>query len=123
VGIVGLGVDICEIARMERAISRHPTLRDRVFTPEEIAYCDSKARPAESYAGRFAAREATIKALGGYRGRRWQDISVTRHPSGAPSVRLDGNAKRRADELGVTEVLITFTHEKTSAVAFALAIR
>ena len=121
--IVGLGVDICEIARMERAISRHPTLRDRVFTPEEIAYCDSKARSAESYAGRFAAREATIKALGGYRGRRWQDISVTRHPSGAPSIRLDGNAKRRADALGVTEVLITFTHEKTSAVAFAVAVR
>ncbi len=119
--IVGLGVDICEIARMERAISRHRTLRDRVFTPEEIAYCDSKARPAESYAGRFAAREATIKALGGYRGRRWQDISVTRHPSGAPAVRLDGNAKRRADALGVTDVLITFTHEKTSAVAFAIA--
>ena len=121
--IVGLGVDICEIARMERAISRHPTLRDRVFTPEEIAYCDSKARPAESYAGRFAAREATIKALGGYRGRLWQDISVTRHPSGAPSIRLDGNAKRRADALGVTDVLITFTHEKTSAVAFAIAVR
>ena len=121
--IVGLGVDICEIARMERAISRHPTLRDRVFTPEEIAYCESKARSAESYAGRFAAREATIKALGGYRGRRWQDISVTRHPSGAPSIRLDGNAKRRADALGVTDVLITFTHEKTSAVAFAVAVR
>jgi holo-[acyl-carrier protein] synthase len=123
VDIVGLGVDICEIERMERAISRHPTLRDRVFTPEEIAYCDSKARPAESYAGRFAAREATIKALGGYRGRLWQDISVTRHPSGAPSIRLDGNAKRRADALGVDEVLITFTHEKTSAVAFAIAVR
>ena len=120
--IVGLGVDICEIARMERAISRHPTLRDRVFTPEEIAYCDSKARPAESYAGRFAAREAAIKALGGYRGRLWQDISVTRHPSGAPSIRLDGNAKRRADALGVRDVLITFTHEKTNAVAFAVAV-
>jgi holo-[acyl-carrier protein] synthase len=123
VDIVGLGVDICEIARMERAISRHATLRDRVFTPEEIAYCDSKARPAESYAGRFAAREATIKALGGYRGRLWQDISVTRNPSGAPAMRLDGNAKRRADALGVTDVLITFTHEKTSAVAFAVAVR
>jgi holo-[acyl-carrier protein] synthase len=122
VDIVGLGVDICEIARMERAISRHPTLRDRVFTPEEIAYCDSKARPAESYAGRFAAREAAIKALGGYRGRLWQDISVTRHPSGAPSIRLDGNAKRRADALGVRDVLITFTHEKTNAVAFAVAV-
>jgi holo-[acyl-carrier protein] synthase len=121
--IVGLGVDICEIPRMERAISRHPTFRDRVFTPEEIAYCESKARPAESYAGRFAAREATIKALGGYGGRRWQDISVTRHPSGAPGIRLDGNAKRHADALGVTEVLITFTHEKTNAVAFAVAVR
>jgi holo-[acyl-carrier protein] synthase len=121
--ILGLGVDICEIERMERALERHGTMRERVFTPEEIAYCDSKARPAESFAGRFAAREATIKALGGYRGRRWQDISVTRHPSGAPSVRLDGNAKRRADELGVTGVLITFTHEKTSAVAFAVAVR
>jgi len=122
VEILGLGVDLCEIARMERAIGRHPTLRERVFTPEEIAYCDSKARPAESYAGRFAAREAVIKALGGYRGKRWQDISVTRAPSGAPAIRLDGNAKTRADALGVSKVLITFTHEKTNAVAFAVAV-
>ena len=120
--IVGLGVDICEIARMERALGRHPTMRARVFTPEEIAYCDGKARPAESYAGRFAAREAVIKALGGYRGKLWQDISVTRHPSGAPIIALAGNAKRRADALGITRVLITFTHEKTSAVAFAVAV-
>jgi holo-[acyl-carrier protein] synthase len=123
VEISGLGVDLCEIARIERAIARHPTFRDRVFTPEEIAYCESRARPAESYAGRFAAREATIKALGGYPGRRWQDISVTRHPSGAPAIRLDGNAKRRADTIGVTDVLISFTHERTNAVAFAIAIR
>jgi len=123
VDIVGLGVDICEIARIERALARHPTMRERVFTAEEIAYCDGKARPAESYAGRFAAREATIKALGGYRGRRWQDISVTRAPSGAPAIRLEGNAERRADGLGVDEVLVTFTHEKTNAVAFAVAVR
>jgi holo-[acyl-carrier protein] synthase len=122
VEIVGLGVDICEIARMERALSRHPTMRQRVFTPEEIAYCDGKGRPAESFAGRFAAREAVIKALGGYRGRHWQDISVTRRPSGAPAIALAGNAKRRADALGVTGVHITFTHEKTNAVAFALAV-
>ncbi|MGZ4131939.1 MAG: holo-ACP synthase [Actinomycetota bacterium] len=120
--IVGLGVDICEIARMERALARHPTMRERVFTSEEIAYCDSKARPAESYAGRFAAREAVIKALGGYRGKRWQDISVTRHPSGAPSIALTGNAKRHAAGLGITRVLVTFTHEKTNAVAFAVAV-
>jgi holo-[acyl-carrier protein] synthase len=122
VEIAGLGVDICEIARMERALARHPTMRARVFTPEEIAYCDGKARPAESFAGRFAAREAVIKALGGYRGRRWQDISVTRHPSGAPAIALTGNAKRRADALGISRVLITFTHEKTNAVAFAVAV-
>lgn len=122
VEILGLGVDICEIGRIERALRRHPTMRERVFTPEEIAYCDSKARPAESYAGRFAAREAAIKALGGYRGRVWQDISVTRSPAGAPAIRLQGNAKRRADELGVSRVLISFTHEKASAVAFAVAV-
>ncbi|MEP6477090.1 MAG: holo-ACP synthase [Actinomycetota bacterium] len=120
--ILGLGVDICEIARMERALDRHPTLRARVFTPEEIAYCDGKARPAESFAGRFAAREAVIKALGGYRGRGWQDISVTRHQSGAPQILLSGNAKRRADLLGLDRVLITFTHERTNAVAFAVAV-
>jgi holo-[acyl-carrier protein] synthase len=123
VEIVGLGVDICEIARMEQALARHPTMRERVFTAEEIAYCDGKARPAESFAGRFAAREATIKALGGYRGRRWRDISIDRHPSGAPSIALAGNAKVRADALGVDRVLITFTHEKTNAVAFAVAVR
>jgi holo-[acyl-carrier protein] synthase len=122
VEILGLGVDLCEIARMERALARHPTMRERVFTPEEIAYCDSKARPAESYAGRFAAREAVIKALGGYRGRRWLDISVARAPSGAPAIRLEGNAKSRADALGISKVLITFTHEKTNAVAFAVAV-
>jgi holo-[acyl-carrier protein] synthase len=122
VEIVGVGVDICEIARMERALARHPTMRARVFTPEEIAYCDGKARPAESYAGRFAAREAVIKALGGYRSRRWQDISVTRNPAGAPAILLAGHAKRRADGLGVAEVLVTFTHEKTNAVAFAIAV-
>lgn len=120
--ILGLGVDICEIERMERALRRHPAMRERVFTPEERAYCDSKARPAESYAGRFAAREAVIKALGGYRGKRWQDISVSRAPSGAPAIRLEGNAKVRADALGISKVLITLTHEKTSAVAFALAV-
>ena len=120
--IRGLGVDICEIARMERALARHPTMKERVFTAEEIAYCDSKARPAESYAGRFAAREAVIKALGGYRGKRWQDISVTRAPSGAPAIRLTGNAKLHADLLGIAEVLVTFTHERTNAVAFAVAV-
>ncbi len=120
--IAGLGVDICEIVRMERALARHPTMSERVFTAEERAYCDGKARPAESYAARFAAREAVIKALGGYRAKRWQDISVSRHPSGAPSIVLAGNAKVRADALGISRVLITFTHERALAVALAVAV-
>lgn len=123
VEIAGLGVDICEIARMERALERHPSMRERVFTDEERTYCERKARPAESYAGRFAAREAVLKALGGYPRRGWKDISVVRAPSGAPAIRLVGNALRRAESLGVSEVLVTFTHEKTNAVAFAVAVR
>jgi holo-[acyl-carrier protein] synthase len=122
VEIVGLGVDICDIDRMARALARHPKMRERVFSAEERAYCDSKARPAESYAGRFAAREAVIKALGGYRGKRWRDVSVSRAPTGAPAIELGGNAKVRADLLRVDRVLITFTHERTHAVAFAIAV-
>lgn len=120
--IVSIGVDVCDIGRMERALGRHPTMARRVFTPEEIAYCDSKARPAESYAGRFAAREAVIKALGGYLGKKWQDISVARHPSGAPSIALAGNAKRRADMLRISGFHLSFSHEHHVAVAMVVAV-
>ena len=122
VNIVGLGVDICEIARMERALARHPSMRNRVFTDEEIEYCEGRARPAESYAGRFAAREAVIKALGGYRGKRWKDISVRRSPTGAPAIELTGGASHRAELLGIERILVTFTHERSHAVAFCVAV-
>jgi holo-[acyl-carrier protein] synthase len=122
VSIVSVGVDLCDIARIERALARHPTFRERFFTTEEIAYCDSRARPAESYAGRFAAREAVIKALGGYFGKRWKDISVSRARSGEPAILLEGNAKLRADHLGIERFLISFTHERTMAVAFCVAV-
>ena len=84
VEIVGLGVDICEIARMERALARHPTLRTRVFTPEEIAYCDGESPAGRVLRGQVRGAGGDIKALGGYRASGWQDISVARHPSGAP---------------------------------------
>ena len=120
--ILGIGVDVVDVGRMKRALSRHPTFAPRVFTDEENAYCTRGGTPAECYAGRFAAREAVIKALGGLRGAKWKDISVSRAPSGAPSIALAGNAKRRADTLGVTRVLLTVTHEKTNAIAFAVAV-
>ena len=121
--LVSIGVDLCSITRMERALERHPTMPGRVFTDEEVAYCASRARPAESYAGRFAAREAVIKALGGYWGKRYKDISVSRHASGAPSIVLAGNAATRADQLGIERFMISFTHDHEVAVAFCVGVR
>lgn len=120
--IVSVGVDICDVGRMERALARHPTMARRVFTDEEVAYCETRARPAESYAGRFAAREAVIKALGGYWGKRWKDISVSRDVTGAPTIVLGGNAKARSEHLGIARFLLSFSHEHHSAVAFCVAV-
>lgn len=120
--IVGVGVDLVDVTRVERMLERYPRFPERVFTPAEVAYCESKANRATSYAGRWAAREATRKALGGIRRMRWHDVRVDRAPSGAPRMVLEGTAKERADALGVTEVLISFTHERTMATAFAIAV-
>ena len=122
VEILGLGVDLCDIGRMERALARHPTMARRVFTEEEMAYCESTARPAEGYAGRFAAREAVVKALGGYAGRGWKDVSVSRAGSGAPAILLTGNARAQAAALGIDRLLVSFSHERHAAVAFCVAV-
>lgn len=121
-GVVGVGVDLVDIERIRRMLDRHPTFRERVFTPAEVAYCESKASTAERYAARWAAREATIKALGGIRGLRYHDISVGRHRSGAPVILLEGQAKLRAEERGVREVLVSFSHERAMAAAFCVAV-
>ena len=120
--ILGIGVDVVEIERVRRLLRTRPSFRQRVFTPAEVAYCEGKAAPAESYAARWAAREAARKALGGVRGLRWHDISVERAPSGAPRMALTGPAKARADRLGVGEVLVSFSHERSVATAFCVAV-
>jgi holo-[acyl-carrier protein] synthase len=122
VDVVGIGVDLVDIDRVRRMLDRHPRFRERVFTPAEVAYCESKASPAERYAARWAAREATIKALGGIRGLRYHDISVGRHRSGAPVILLEGQAKLRAEERGVRQVLVSFSHERAMAAAFCVAV-
>jgi holo-[acyl-carrier protein] synthase len=118
--IVGLGLDIAEIDRIEAAIARHgqPFL-DRLFTPAEISYCESHRNKAERYAARFAAKEATMKALGtGWsRGVRWRDIEVAREPSGKPRIRLEGAARQIADRLGVKNISLSITHSGNLAVA------
>jgi holo-[acyl-carrier protein] synthase len=118
--IVGLGVDIAEVDRVEAAIRRHgEAFLRRIFTAAEIAYCERHRNKAERYAGRFAAKEATMKALGtGWRkGVRWVDIEVVRNSSGKPSVLLRGMAKQFAEQLRVRNISLSITHSGLTALA------
>jgi holo-[acyl-carrier protein] synthase len=118
--VVGLGLDIAEIDRIEAAIVRYGApILDRLYTPSEVAYCESYKNRYERYAGRFAAKEAAMKALGtGWRhGVRWRDIEVTREPSGKPTLRLEGVARAFADRLGVKNISLSITHSGNFALA------
>ena len=120
----GVGVDILEISRMERAATRHPSFLSRVFTEEERAYCESCARPLEHYAARFAAREAVLKALGtGFsQGIGLADVSVANNEAGRPEAVLVGRAREVADELGIVEVALSLSYTHDIAVANAVAM-
>jgi len=123
--IIAIGVDQAEIARMSRAVD-HPKwgqrFRRRVFTAAEIAYCESRKRHSESFAARFAAKEAVMKALGtGMSGVGWCEIEVVREGEEAPVVRLSGAAARRAAELGIERWHVALTHSGDSATAFVVA--
>jgi holo-[acyl-carrier protein] synthase len=118
--IVGLGLDIAEIDRIEAAIVRHGApFIERLFTPREAAYCESHRNRFERYAGRFAAKEAAMKALGtGWRmGVRWRDIEVVREPGGKPTLQLTGVTRELADKLGVKNISLTITHSGNLALA------
>lgn len=118
--IVGLGVDIAEIDRIEAAMVRHgAAFLDRLFTPSEQAYCETYKNRGERYAARFAAKEAAMKALGtGWRhGIRWRDIEVTREASGKPTLRLEGVAREFAERMGVRNISLTITHSGNLALA------
>ena len=118
--IVGLGIDIAEIDRIEAAIQRHgdPFL-NRVYSPAEIQYCEQHLNRYERYAGRFAAKEAGMKALGtGWRrGVRWVDLEVVRMRGGKPTLALHGRAEEIAGALGVTNISLSITHSGNLAVA------
>lgn len=118
--IVGLGLDIAEIDRVGAAITRHGAhFLERLYTPREVAYCESHKNRFERYAARFAAKEAAMKALGtGWRnGIRWRDIEVTREPSGKPTLALEGVARQFADRLGVRTISLSITHSGNLALA------
>ena len=122
--IKGIGVDIVEIERIQKAIeARKERFLDRIFTPDERNYCDSKPRPWRHFAARFAAKEAVSKALGsGKRGMHWTDIEVCRDSQGRPYIKLTGGAALRAQEKGVCDVAISLSFNRDSAIASAVAL-
>jgi holo-[acyl-carrier protein] synthase len=114
---VGVGIDLLEIDRLERALARRPRLAERLFTDGERAYAATRPRPAMHLAARFCAKEAVAKALQ-LRDGSWLDVEVVGGGDGPPSVVLSGAAERRARELGVTISLsLTHTHGMAGAVA------
>ena len=121
--IVGTGIDIAEVERIEQTIARFGgRFKERVFTADEIRYCESKANKAERYAARFAAKEAGMKAIGtGWsHGVRWQDIEVRRLPGGRPTVVFHGKAGEIFAKLGGVRAHLSITHTKDSAMAYVI---
>jgi holo-[acyl-carrier protein] synthase len=121
--IVGLGLDIAEVDRIEASIRRHGrAFVERIFTPAEIAYCERHRNRAERFAGRFAAKEAAMKALGtGWaNGVRWVDIEVVHEAGGKPALKLSGASREIAGRLGVKNIALTITHSGNTALAMVI---
>ncbi len=121
--IVGSGVDLCEVSRIEAAIVRHGRrFLERIYTDREIAYAERKANLHERYAARFAAKEAGMKALGtGWRGGvRWRDFEVINLPSGRPTLAFHGKAAEYAGKLGVSNISLSITHTAFQAMAIVI---
>ena len=119
--IIGLGIDLAEIERIDHVLSKYPRFAERCFTEHEREYANRFALPARRFAARFAGKEAVMKSMGrGWRQIRWRDVEIT--GGGAPTVRLSGTAAARAEVLGVTEVLVTITHTDVTAMVMAVAV-
>jgi holo-[acyl-carrier protein] synthase len=121
--IVGTGIDIAEVPRIAQSIERFGLrFLERVFTPEEIRYCDSKANRVERYAARFAAKEAGMKAIGtGWnRGVTWQDVEVQRAAGQRPTVVFHNKAGEFFRALGAVRAHLSITHTKDSAMAMVV---
>jgi holo-[acyl-carrier protein] synthase len=122
--IIGIGTDIIECLRIAQMIDRHGELFiRRVYTDHEIAYCSTKKAATQHYAGRWAAKEAVLKALGtGWvRGISWRDVEVRHKPGGAPTVALRGGAKEVLERSGITHMHISISHCRSHAIAYAIA--
>lgn len=113
--IVGVGVDVVDLARFERALDRTPRLRDRLFTTEE------RALPVRSLASRFAAKEALLKALGDTVGARWHDMRVVSDAEGNPDLVVSGRVAEIAAARGIATLHVSLSHDAGVAIAFVVA--
>ena len=122
--IIGLGIDVTEIDRIARTLDRYgDRFTRRIFTDGEIAYCTARREPAIHFAGRFASKEAAMKALGTGHSQQvlWRDVEIVRH-GGPPQLKFHGGAARRFTLIGASSSLLTITHTDTLAVAQVLLL-
>jgi len=122
--IVGTGIDIIEVDRIKNSIQKYSDrFKKKIFTQKEIDYCDSQAEPAKHFAARFSVKEAVLKCFGtGMSGGiLWKDIEVDKLESGQPILNLYGKGEKIFDQLNLKQIHISITHDKSYAVAHAIA--
>ena len=120
--IYGIGTDIIEVSRIEKVMLRDIGFRDKIFTPGEIAYCETKKHKYENYAARFSAKEAFLKAIGtGWRfGIRFADIDIFHDEYGQPHIRTTGIAKEFTERLSISKIHVSLSHLKEMATAIVI---
>ncbi len=123
--IIAHGIDLVDCDRIEHMLVRHETrFLNRVFTPDEQAYCAKARNRGERFAGRFAAKEAVLKLIGmGWREKiAWTDVEVVNDPMGKPEVTLSGQVQQIAEQMGIERVSLSITHAANLAIASAVAL-
>ena len=123
--VFGIGTDITETTRIGEMIEKHAEIfLDRVYTPKEQQYCGIRKAAVQHYTGRWAAKEAILKAMGtGWsKGIHWTDIEILNRMGGAPEVHLHGEARNICESMGISKILISISHCKSYATAVATAI-
>lgn len=122
--IVGIGTDLIEIERIDRALKKGNGFAERIFGPDELLWLKEKQYRPESAAANFAGKEAVLKVFGtGLRNCKLNEIEILRDPMGKPIVVLSGGAKNVASSLGIDEIQISLSHSKELAMAYAIGIR
>ncbi len=123
--IIGIGTEITECLRIARMIERYgETFLRRVYTTGEIQYCQSRKQATQHFTGRWAAKEAVLRALGtGWQpGIAWHDLEIRSEPGGRPTVAVRGGAREVVEQAGIAQVLVSISHCRTHAVAYAIAM-